>query len=274
MRARVASSQDAGSDTLGIRHFRCRLNCDPDFGGFLLQPPASSSSDFICQFACRAYVASHLAANLDLPNIQRAIRLEPSNAEYRELLGRNLALSGASLDEAISDYRTAVHLNPYEARYWLDLAGAYQVAGRTDEQAAERRTRGGSGPNNPACRLGGGQFLLGSRRIEKRRFPISAWCSRMIRMQLILPFSFAGVQREMRIRFLTKPCHARPDLYLSFLPFARHQTGSGCRRKRLEPSDRIAADFSAEARISLFSAPHRQARSRGSENRLAAAGPS
>ena len=81
------------------------------------------------QFTLRAYLASHFAAKLDSPNIQKAIQLEPANAEYRDLLGRNLALSGASLDEAISDYRTAVHLNPYEARYWLDLAGAYQIAG-------------------------------------------------------------------------------------------------------------------------------------------------
>jgi tetratricopeptide (TPR) repeat protein len=83
----------------------------------------------------RAYLASDLAANPSVSDIQRAIRLEPSNAEYRALLGRYLALSGASLDDAISDFRTAVHLNPYESRYWLDLASAYQVAGRIDEQA-------------------------------------------------------------------------------------------------------------------------------------------
>src|SRR5258708_19803872 len=86
----------------------------------------------------RAYLAAYLGSNPDLPNIKRAIRLEPFNAQYRELLGRNLALSGASLDEAISNYRTAVRLNPYESRYWLDLAGAYQVAGRIDEQAQNR----------------------------------------------------------------------------------------------------------------------------------------
>ncbi len=86
-------------------------------------------------FAGRAYLAAHLAAKADLADIQRATRLEPSNAEYRALLGRYLALSGASLDGAISDFRTAVHLNPYESRYWLDLASAYHVAGRIDEQA-------------------------------------------------------------------------------------------------------------------------------------------
>src|SRR4029077_11872497 len=84
--------------------------------------------------AQRAYLASHLAATATLSNLNQATRLEPSNAEYRELLGRNLALLGANLNDAIASYRTAVHLNPYVARYWLDLAGAYQVAGRTSEQ--------------------------------------------------------------------------------------------------------------------------------------------
>ena len=92
------------------------------------------------QLALTAYRASHLAAVADATHLQKAIRLEPANAEYRDLLGRDLAVSGFSLDEAISSYRTAVSLNPYEARYWLDLAGAYQIAGRTsDEQASVER---------------------------------------------------------------------------------------------------------------------------------------
>ena len=86
----------------------------------------------------RAYLASHLAATPNLSNLNKATRLEPSNAEYRELLGRNLALSGANLDDAIADYRTAVHLNPYEARYWLDLAECLS-SGRSHQRAGTER---------------------------------------------------------------------------------------------------------------------------------------
>jgi Carbohydrate binding domain len=110
--------------------------------------------------AGRAYLAAHLAAKPDLPNIQRAIRLEPSNAEYRALLGRNLALSGASPDEAISDYRTAVHLNRYEARYWLDLAGAYHVAGRIDEQAQSVEQAVEADPTTPNVAWEAANFFL------------------------------------------------------------------------------------------------------------------
>ena len=112
------------------------------------------------QFTLRAYLASHFAGKLDSPNIQKAIKLEPANGEYRDLLGRNLALSGASLDEAISDYRSAVHLNPYEARYWLDLAGAYQIAGRADEQGESVEHAVQADPTTPHVAWEAANFFL------------------------------------------------------------------------------------------------------------------
>src|SRR5882762_786857 len=84
--------------------------------------------------ALRPLRAFRVATTPTKDNLQNAIRLEPSNAEYHELLGRYLAFSDQSLDGGISNYRAAVDLNPYVARYWLDLASAYQVAGRTTEQ--------------------------------------------------------------------------------------------------------------------------------------------
>jgi tetratricopeptide (TPR) repeat protein len=108
----------------------------------------------------RAYFAAHLAAQPDLPNLQRAVRLEPSNADYRALLGRNFVVSGATLDEAISDFRTAVQLNPHEARYWLDLAGAYQIAGRTDEQAQSVARAVQADPTTPHVAWEAANFFL------------------------------------------------------------------------------------------------------------------
>jgi hypothetical protein len=110
--------------------------------------------------AGRAYLAAHFAEKPDLPNIVRATRLEPSNAEYRALLGRNLALSGPSLDEAISDYLIAVHLNPYESRYWLDLAGAYQIAGRAHEEAQSVEQAVDADPTTPHVAWEAANFFL------------------------------------------------------------------------------------------------------------------
>jgi tetratricopeptide (TPR) repeat protein len=110
--------------------------------------------------ALRAYRASHLAAVADSAHLQNAIRLEPANAEYRDLLGRNLALSGISLGDAISNYRTAVSLNPYEARYWLDLAGAYQIAGRTSEQKESVERALEADPTTPHVAWEAANFFL------------------------------------------------------------------------------------------------------------------
>ena|SRR5438309_5883719 len=108
----------------------------------------------------RPYRASRLAVIPDLSNLQEAIRLAPSNAEYRELLGRSRALSGADLNDAIASYRTAVHLNPYVARYWLDLAGAYQVAGRTSEQEQSVEQAVEADPTTPHVAWEAANFYL------------------------------------------------------------------------------------------------------------------
>ncbi len=168
------------------------------------------------QFALRAYFACHLAASLDSPKIRRAIHLEPANAEYSELLGRNLALSGASLDEAISDYRTAVHLNPYEARYWLDLAGAYQVAGRLTEQAESVEHAVLADPTTPHVAWEAANFFLvqGDQEKALRYFRVVlANDPEAVDSTLQLCWRATGDVNEI----LDQGLPPRPDIYLSFL---------------------------------------------------------
>jgi tetratricopeptide (TPR) repeat protein len=168
------------------------------------------------QFALRAYLASHQAASLDLANIPKAIRLEPANAEYRDLLGRQLAFSGASLDDAISAYRTAVHLNPYEARYWLDLAAAYQVAGRTGEQAESVQHAAEADPTTPHVAWAAANFFLvqGEREKALRYFRlVLANDPEAVDSTLELCWRASGDATEV----LDQALPLRPDLYLSFL---------------------------------------------------------
>ncbi len=167
-------------------------------------------------FAGRAYLAAHLAAKPDSANIHRAIRLEPSNAEYRELLGLNLALSGATLDEAISDYRTAVHLNPYKARYWLDLASAYQVAGRIDEQAQSVEQAVEADPTTPDVAWEAALFFLvqGDQERAFRNFRVVlANDPEAVDRALQLCWRATGDANQIFDHALPR----RTDLYLSFL---------------------------------------------------------
>ena len=167
-------------------------------------------------FAACAYFAALLAAKPELPNIQRAARLEPSNAEYRALLGRNFALSGATLDEAISDFRTAVHLNPYEARYWLDLAGAYQMAGRIDEQAQSVEQAVEADPTTPNVAWEAANFFLIQGNLGKA-LPyfrtVLANDPDAVDYALQLCWRATGDANQMFDQALPR----RTDLYLSFL---------------------------------------------------------
>jgi len=84
--------------------------------------------------AGRMFVASVFAEKPELASLRRAARLDPGNAEYRDHLGRYYALVAGDSTAAIEPYRAAVGLNPHSARYWFDLASAYQVLGDTSNQ--------------------------------------------------------------------------------------------------------------------------------------------
>jgi len=75
------------------------------------------------------YAASVFAARAELPSLERAVRLSPGNADYRHRLGRYFAFVAADPQSAVESLRAAVGLNPHDARYWFDLAAAYQVTG-------------------------------------------------------------------------------------------------------------------------------------------------
>jgi hypothetical protein len=64
------------------------------------------------------------------------VRLSPGNADYRHRLGRYFAFVASDPQSAIESLRAAVELNPHDARYWFDLAAAYQVAGDLTGQRA------------------------------------------------------------------------------------------------------------------------------------------
>jgi tetratricopeptide (TPR) repeat protein len=79
--------------------------------------------------AAREFAASHFAFRTDLPSLERAVRFAPGNADYRHRLARYFAFVAASPQTALENYQAATQLNPHQARYWFDLAAAYQVAG-------------------------------------------------------------------------------------------------------------------------------------------------
>jgi carbohydrate binding protein with CBM4/9 domain len=86
--------------------------------------------------AGKEFAASHFAARPDLPSLERAVRLSPGNADYRHRLGRYFAFVASNPQSTLANFQSAVRLNPHQARYWFDLAAAYQVAGDSAGQRA------------------------------------------------------------------------------------------------------------------------------------------
>ena len=86
--------------------------------------------------AGREFLGAWFGDRVDLTSLNRAARLDPANADYRNHLGRYHELVARDPAAAIEHYRSAVQLNPHSARYWFDLASAYQVLGDTASQTS------------------------------------------------------------------------------------------------------------------------------------------
>jgi len=84
--------------------------------------------------AARLLIATWLGGRVELKSLQRAAWLDPSNADFRDHLGRYYDLVVRDPATATGYYRAAVQLNPHSARFWFDLASAYQVLGDTPNQ--------------------------------------------------------------------------------------------------------------------------------------------
>jgi tetratricopeptide (TPR) repeat protein len=108
----------------------------------------------------RSYLASHYASMRDVDSLQRAMRLEPGNAQYADRVGRFFSYARQDVPASVEPYLRAVHLNPHEAQYWLDLANAYQFTGNAQEQGRALDNAVRVDPHTPAIAWQAGNYLL------------------------------------------------------------------------------------------------------------------
>jgi tetratricopeptide (TPR) repeat protein len=87
-------------------------------------------------FAGSRFLAAWFGDRVDQSSLQRAVRLDPGNADFRDHLGRYYALVVRDPASAIAPYQAAVQLDPHSARYWFDLASAYQVLADPADQTS------------------------------------------------------------------------------------------------------------------------------------------
>jgi hypothetical protein len=108
----------------------------------------------------RQYRAAMWAQSLHIQGIQRALALAPSNSDYWQLLGRFHLFIYQDPQESVHDFSSAIALNPYVSRYWLDLATAQRMLGNSDAQkdALEQALR--IDPKTPSVAWEAANFFL------------------------------------------------------------------------------------------------------------------
>jgi tetratricopeptide (TPR) repeat protein len=122
----------------------------------------------------RLFLANIFAERPELASLERAARFDPGNADYRNHLGRYYALVARDPSAAIEPYRAAVQLNPHSARYWFDLASAYQVLGDVANQTGALERAIEADPTTPDVAWEAANFFLvqGEREKALREFHV------------------------------------------------------------------------------------------------------
>ena len=168
--------------------------------------------------AGREFAAACFSARPDLASLQRAVRWQPGNADYRHHLGRYFFLIGRAPEAAVQSYRAAVALNPYPARYWFDLAGAYQLLGDTEAQKAALERALVADPTTPDVAWEAGNFYLVQGEVDKalREFRVV--------MESDPSLTTAAVKLCWRIKpdidaLLRDALPSTPGVYAEFLSF-------------------------------------------------------
>lgn len=92
-----------------------------------------------CLIAGGRYRAARVAARNDQASLERAIAMQPSDADYRERLARILLYSNQDAAGALRNYRLATSINPYSSTSWLGLAQVQLILG--DQTASLRATQ-------------------------------------------------------------------------------------------------------------------------------------
>ncbi len=110
--------------------------------------------------AGRLFIASMFGEKAEFASLRRAALFDPWNADYRDYLGRYYALVARNPDAAIEPYRAAVGLDPHSARYWFDLASAYQVLGDTSNQTVALEHAIEADPTTPDVAWEAANFYL------------------------------------------------------------------------------------------------------------------
>ncbi len=122
----------------------------------------------------RVWLAHRSSLTYETASLEKAIQLEPTNAWYRDLLGRHDFVDLQDAAKALPRFQQATALNSYDAAYWMDVANACERLGRPAEQAAALQRALYAEPTTPNIAWDAGNFALlrGDTATALRRFKV------------------------------------------------------------------------------------------------------
>jgi len=195
----------------------------------------------------RGYQASRARAAWNPESLARAVRLEPDNAAGWHRLGRweELSLSQGNLERARDHYREATRLNPYESRYWLDLANILAVTGAPQEAEAAAGQALSVDPHTPATLWAAGNFWLRTAE-PQRAFPyLRAALEADVGLAPALIQSCHNAVRDPEV-VLREVLPPRPRFYLVYLWLLLRQDEAAGAARVWRALVELGGDFKAE----------------------------
>jgi len=146
-----------------------------------------------------------------------AARLEPANAKYHELLGRQLLRESSDISGALNEHQIAASLNPYNSGTWLEIADAQQLLDNIPGQRYALEHALATDPTTPRAAWTAASFFLaqGDETAALREFKVVLESEPNMADNI---FAIASRTADVTV-IIQKLLPSTPGAYLSFLNF-------------------------------------------------------
>ncbi len=117
---------------------------------------------FLTGWIAKVYIATVLARQASTKRLRLAIKMDPGNEQYHLMLGRLYMYAPTEYqpEKALSEFRTAVRLSPFDPEAWLNLGEALELEGKVPEADECLRTADLLAPKIPLYQWSIANFYL------------------------------------------------------------------------------------------------------------------
>src|SRR6478672_8270543 len=112
------------------------------------------------------YRAAGLAQSEDRALLERAVAMQPGDADYHEHLARHLLYVEQDASRGSQEYQVAATLNPYNAQSWLGVAQSELILGNENASLDAIHRALGVDPQTPSVAWESGNLLVALNHVD------------------------------------------------------------------------------------------------------------